>query len=71
MKLIIDTQGVPERTIDLDASDSDLQLIKSQLVHLNVYKNDGRKPSQDLLDDIYAYERLIAGGQELCRAYMD
>lgn len=56
MKLIIDSPILGKRTY---SSDDFLPVIKDQLKLLNHYKNDGRKPSKQLLQDIKVYEFII------------
>ena len=44
-------------------------LIESQLVMLNMFKNDGRVPAQKLLDDISAYEWMLADVKRVTRYF--
>lgn len=46
-------------------------LIEWQLQALYDFKNDGRIPSQRLLDDIEGYKWLLAGDDNLRRSYFE
>lgn len=54
MKVIIKDPWLGEREVGDKAA-----LIADQLELLYVYKNDGRKPSQHLLEDIAVYEFIL------------
>jgi len=55
MNIEITDQWLGTRTI----GDKQTDLIKDQLKLLNYFKNDGRIPSQLLLDDIACYEKIL------------
>lgn len=44
-------------------------LVESQLVMLNMFKNDGRVPAQILLDDISAYEWMLEDETRIIRYF--
>lgn len=47
---------------------TDLNVIKDQLRLLTAYKNDGRVPKQELLDDIAAYKAIVEAPDAAIRA---
>lgn len=67
-KLIIDDPWLGKREI----AEGWLPLIRDQLRLLKHYRDDGRKPSQHLLDDIRVYEYIVGHveGEKMAELYM-